>query len=294
MFQSIEIPFAPSLPRFASQEISEARQYIRLALRSSNAYLLPLRLFLGLGWMRAGVSKLSDPLWYSGDELATFLIGQLLTESVAFPFYQALITDLFLPNVVTLSWLIMMGEWLVGLAIITGTVTNLALLCGIFMNVNFILAGIVSPSSFYIVIQGVLFSSNVGATLGIDALLSTRIKSIFVAAQSNMNRSQPLRQRMSRQATGEIYMGGSLDESRFHESASSVATLPFNFERACFLLIAVISAFATIGMMPHIHSYGPDSVDDPVMLLTVLSGLTCLLSFILVMRTDEASHSPLK
>ncbi|MEC7182827.1 MAG: hypothetical protein VXW15_08950 [Bdellovibrionota bacterium] len=35
--------------------------------------LVPLRLFMGIGWMRAGVEKFLDPKWSSGETLIKFL-----------------------------------------------------------------------------------------------------------------------------------------------------------------------------------------------------------------------------
>ena len=39
----------------------------------ANAYLVPLRLFIGIGWLRAAVEKLVEPTWYNGDALRAFL-----------------------------------------------------------------------------------------------------------------------------------------------------------------------------------------------------------------------------
>ena len=133
---------------------------------------MPVRLFIGLGWLRAGVEKLIEPTWWSGEALSTFLQGQISSDAIYFPFYQSLIPRLFEPHILLLSWLVMIGQLLAGMAILSGTLTNLALLAGLFMNLNFVLAGEVNPSAFYLVIQSVLLASNVGATLGGDAWLS--------------------------------------------------------------------------------------------------------------------------
>jgi hypothetical protein len=78
----------------------------------------------------------------------------------------------------------MLGQLLVGLAILSGTLTSLALLGGMFMNLNFLLAGEPDPSAFYVVIQMLLLVSNAGAILGLDAWLSSRVHHPLVAAQA--------------------------------------------------------------------------------------------------------------
>ena len=120
------------------------RQYMPLSLieaqfHKSAALLLPLRIFIGLGWLRAGVEKLTNPDWLSGVELTTFLHAQIEANMVYFPFYEWMIHQVFEPNVVGLSLLILVAQLLAGAGILTGTLTNAALLGALFMNLNFVL-----------------------------------------------------------------------------------------------------------------------------------------------------------
>ncbi|MBV7339736.1 DoxX family membrane protein [Chloroflexi bacterium TSY] len=254
MFQAIEKPIAQPVPQW----VTTISTYINDQFQQSNAYLLPVRLFLGLGWLRAGVEKIIEPSWHNGDALIAFLQQQLAADAVYFPFYQTLIVHLFLPNAAILAWIILIGELLAGLAIITGTLTNLALLGGLFMNVNFVLAGVVNPSAFYIVIQSMLLCSNAGTTLGGDALLSKRIRSVFVVAQPEFKPQERI------------------------------------FEKWCFLILAILSAVAALSVIPFIRDYSPHSVDDPAMLLFILSGLGSLLSMILFLRMAERNKKAVK
>ncbi len=144
----------------------------RFQLQNNAIYAVPLRIFIGLGWLRAGIEKLADDSWLSGEALAAFLTGQLDHERIVFPAYQALVSDLFLPAAASMVTVIIVGELLCGAAILTGTFTNAALFCGIFMNLNFILAGETNPSAFYIVIQMALLATAAGSVLGFDRLLS--------------------------------------------------------------------------------------------------------------------------
>ncbi len=208
--------------------------YLEAELLKGNAFLLPLRLFIGLGWLRAGVEKLIDPIWTSGIKLPIFLQMQMTTDAVYFPFYERLITQLFEPNAFILSWIILIGELLAGMAILTGTLTNLALLGGLFMNLNFVLAGAVNPSAFYIVIQGVLLSGNAGATLGGDSILADYLRSFLPATPS-----VPARGNRS-------------------------------WGKWTLMLGGVLCALAATLVVPYIRDFGPHSVDDPAMLLFIL------------------------
>lgn len=146
--------------------------WLESELRKRSAVLLPLRLFIALGWLRAGAEKLTDPTWRSGVALQAFFETQLADGAVHFPFYATLITDLFAPNAPFLGWIVAVGEFLAGVAILMGTLTSLALLGGLFMNLNFVLAGVVNPSAFYVVIQATLLAAGAGMVLGGDALLA--------------------------------------------------------------------------------------------------------------------------
>jgi thiosulfate dehydrogenase [quinone] large subunit len=151
------------------------RTILQRELQRENGYLLPLRLFIGLGWTRAGLEKLMDTGWHSGSSLTAFFTGQLDSGMIYFPFYEWLATDLFMPHAQLLSWIVIVGQLLAGLAIGMGLFTNPALLGGLFMNLNFLFIGRVNPSAFYIVIQVTLLSANAGMVLGLDALAVRRM-----------------------------------------------------------------------------------------------------------------------
>ena len=144
----------------------------RFQLQSSAIFAVPLRIFIGLGWLRAGFEKLTDAEWLSGEALSTFLTDQIAEEQIVFSGYEALASGVFLPAAASLATLIIFGELLAGAAILTGTFTNAALLGGIFMNLNFLLAGETNPSAFYIVIQMALLVTGAGSVLGADRILS--------------------------------------------------------------------------------------------------------------------------
>ena len=218
---------------------------VRQDLQKPSAYLLPIRLFIGIGWIRASLEKFTTSGWPQGIVLKNFLHQHLSSGSVVFPFYKNLIANLFAPNALILSWIIMVGQLLVGLAILSGTLTGFALLWGVFMNLNFILAGEITPSAFYIVIQVILFVSSIGAVLGLDKILSRRIPFVFLCAQSCRN-------------------------NQFWRS-----------EKGFYLLSTLIAAVAAVAAIPYIRYYGPNSVEDPAMLVFILSfviGMVCYIT----------------
>jgi thiosulfate dehydrogenase [quinone] large subunit len=146
-------------------------------------YLVPVRAFIGIGWLRACAEKIIEPGWRDGASLAAFLDHQMQSGMVVFPAYRALVGDVFLAQALVLGWIVMIGQLLAGAAILTGSLTRAALLGGIFMNLNFLLAGVPDPSAFYIVIQVVLLMAGAGAVLGIDALLAAHGRFPLLAAR---------------------------------------------------------------------------------------------------------------
>jgi thiosulfate dehydrogenase [quinone] large subunit len=115
--------------------------------------------------VRAGLEKLIEVNWQNGSALVTFFDQQVSGGHVSFPFYRTMIQDLFTPHALSLSWVIMIGQLLVGMAVMAGAFTNFALLCGVFMNFNFIFSGQVNPSAFYIRDPDGLFIGNAGAII---------------------------------------------------------------------------------------------------------------------------------
>jgi thiosulfate dehydrogenase [quinone] large subunit len=229
-------------------------RWLQRQLKSEAAILLPLRLFIGIGWIRAGLEKLIDPGWPAGFALAQFFHEQMASGTVVFPFYQHLLRDVFVPHALGLSWLIMIGQLLTGIAIMTGTFTNLALMAGLFMNLNFILAGRVTPSAFYIVIQIVLLVGNAGYVLGVDQFLAKRIPVGLLVAQPYATRGYA------------------------------------RMERRLFMILALLAPLFGLASMPYIQDYGPHSVDDPAMImlvLSIISGFTALITYFKFPRPER-------
>lgn len=158
-------------------------RHIQADLHSEGSILLPVRVFIGLGWLRAGVEKLLDPGWLDGMSLTTFLTDQVNSGQVVFPVYERLITSMFLAHAPLLSWIVLIGQLLVGLSIMLGCCTRVALIGGLFMNLNFVLAGVPNPSAFYLVIQIALLLANTGGILSVDAWLGQSRRLAWLTAR---------------------------------------------------------------------------------------------------------------
>ena len=112
-----------------------------------------LRIWLGFQWLEAGLRKLVSPTWVgsrAGVAIGRFFEGALAKAAgdhpAVQPWYAWFLKNVAQPNAVFFSYLVAIGETLVGLALILGAATTVAALAGAFMNLNFMLAGTTSTN----------------------------------------------------------------------------------------------------------------------------------------------------
>lgn len=115
-------------------------------------WIIP-RLYLGYEWAVAGWGKVTDPAWTgsdAGSALSGFLKGAVTQATGAHPnvqgWYAGFLQNVILPQAGVWTYLVAYGEFLVGLALILGCLTGIAAFFGIFMNMNYLLAGAVSTN----------------------------------------------------------------------------------------------------------------------------------------------------
>ncbi|MEP7202212.1 MAG: hypothetical protein ABI894_06355 [Ilumatobacteraceae bacterium] len=130
--------------------------------------LLPLRIFLAAGWLRAGAEKLIDPHWWSGHKLAIFVNQQ---HNEALPFFRPVMTNVITPAAQTVAIIVVLTQLACGVAIAIGKPLRLALRWGFLMNVVFIMAGRVNPSAFYLIMEIVLLLAIADGTIGVRPTL---------------------------------------------------------------------------------------------------------------------------
>ncbi len=139
-------------------------------------FWLIVRLYVGYEWLMAGWGKLNNPAWIgdsSGTAITGFLTGALNKASGAHPdvqsWYADFINNVALPHAVLLSHLVTFGEILVGVALILGIFTGIAAFFGVFMNMNFLLAGAVSVNPILLILQLFLVLAwRVAGWIGLD------------------------------------------------------------------------------------------------------------------------------
>ena len=115
--------------------------------------LLPLRLFLAAGWMRAGAEKFIDHDWWTGATLRDFLAAQ---HDVALPYFRPVMDHAIGPFAVEVAAVVAVAQIMIGLAILVGRPLRLALWAGVVLNVVFVMCGRVNPSAFYLVMEAAL------------------------------------------------------------------------------------------------------------------------------------------
>ena len=104
-----------------------------------------IRLYLGYEWITGGLEKLTG-----GFDATGFLKGAITKATGDHPavqgWYAAFLNGFALPNVQLFNFIVPWGEFLIGLGLILGACTTIALIAGAFMNLNFLLAGTTSTN----------------------------------------------------------------------------------------------------------------------------------------------------
>lgn len=140
---------------------------------------LVIRVYVGWEWLSAGIEKVGNPAWVgsgAGSALTGFIKGALSKTGGAHPdvqgWYAAFLQNAVLPNAGAWSAAVAYGEVLVGVALILGCLTGIAAFFGLFMNLNYLLAGTVStnPVLFTLAI-GLILAWRVAGYWGLDRYL---------------------------------------------------------------------------------------------------------------------------
>ena len=142
--------------------------------------LLPLRLFLAAGWLRAAAEKLIDPAWWSGHKLQTFAAAQ---REQALPFFRPVMDHVIAPHAQVVAIVVVLTQLGCGIAIAIGKPLRLALRWVVLLNVVFVMAGKVNPSAFYLVMEIVLLFAVADGTIGVRPTSPSR-RTVGLAAIS--------------------------------------------------------------------------------------------------------------
>lgn len=142
-------------------------------------FWLIVRVYVGWQWLEAGWGKVNNLSWVgadSGKALSGFIQGALQKTSGAHPdvagWYASFLENIVLPNAATWAHLVAWGELLVGVALILGALTGIVAFFGLFMNLNFLLAGTVSVNPILFVLSlGLVLAWRVAGSIGLDRYL---------------------------------------------------------------------------------------------------------------------------
>ncbi|MBT8207404.1 MAG: hypothetical protein KJO18_03950 [Acidimicrobiia bacterium] len=117
------------------------------------AWVVLVELFIGFGWIRAAVEKIIDPAWWQGNVLEEFIA---VNSTDALGWYQWFLAGVVSPQLLAISAVVVIAQVIAGASLISGRRVTTGLLVGMFLNLNFIAAGSVNPSIFYLVCQSAL------------------------------------------------------------------------------------------------------------------------------------------
>jgi uncharacterized membrane protein YphA (DoxX/SURF4 family) len=141
--------------------------------------LLPIRVFLAVGWLRSGIAKLIDAHWWNGDSLRAFLDQH---RAAALPPFRPVMEHAIQPLALVVAFVVMATEIGCGLAIGMGRPLRAALRWAFMLNTIFMLCGEVNPSAFYLVMEMVLLVAVADGTIGTRPTPPTRRTYGLVAA----------------------------------------------------------------------------------------------------------------
>jgi thiosulfate dehydrogenase [quinone] large subunit len=170
--------------------------------RAAGLFWLPIRVFVGVSFLDAGLHKLSDPAWTNGGSalLAYWQRAAAIPDAPARPaitydWYRDFIN--FLINghhEGWFAWVVTLGELAVGVGLILGALTGVAAFFGAFMNMSFLLAGSAStnPVLFTFAI-GLMLAWKVAGYYGLDRYLLPLLGTPWRPGQL-VRRDQPTRE----------------------------------------------------------------------------------------------------
>jgi thiosulfate dehydrogenase [quinone] large subunit len=142
-------------------------------------FWLVVRIYVGWQWLSAGWEKLYSSVWAgpsAGGALSGFINGALSKTAGTHPdvqgWYAYFLQHIVLPHANLWSHMVTYGEVIVGVALIIGAFTGIAAFFGLFMNLNYLLAGTVSINPILFVFSiGLLMAWRISGYIGVDRFL---------------------------------------------------------------------------------------------------------------------------
>jgi thiosulfate dehydrogenase [quinone] large subunit len=144
---------------------------------------LAVRLYVGWAWLEAGWHKVTDAAWVgdgAGGAMTGFIQRSITKMSGPHPdvqsWYGAFLEHAVLPHAALWSHVVAYGELFVGIGLILGAFTGIAAFFGLFMNLNFLLAGTVSTNPVLLMLAALLMMAwKTAGYIGVDRYLLPRL-----------------------------------------------------------------------------------------------------------------------
>lgn len=152
--------------------------------RAAGLFWLPIRIYVGVSFLEAGLHKLTDPGWTQGGasllaywERAVAIPEAPARPAITYDWYRDFIQFLININAESwFAWLVLLGEIAIGLGLIFGVLTGIAAFFGALMNMSFLLAGSASTNPVLFTFGiGLMLAWKVAGYYGIDRYLLPRL-----------------------------------------------------------------------------------------------------------------------
>ncbi|MDI6601180.1 MAG: NAD(P)/FAD-dependent oxidoreductase [Thermoanaerobacteraceae bacterium] len=166
-------------------------------VRTSMAWLVPLRVFLGIQWLIEGVNKINGGWLTTPNLIQTMIPGAAgavsgasqaaeavtsatqvaeATAASAPGWYMWFMQTFIFPHSLLFQWGIALGEAIIGILLILGLLTVLAGLGSIFLNINFMLSGM---GDWWYMMSSIPMLAGAGRSFGLDYWFVPWIAKVF-------------------------------------------------------------------------------------------------------------------
>ncbi len=188
-------------------------------------FWLIVRLYVGYEWLASGVSKVfgisinidsfgqSTSSWVftsgGGSAIQGFIKGAFSKTGGPHPdvtaWYAWFLQTIVSPNATTFAYVISFGELTVGIALILGLLTGIAAFFGLFMNVNYLLAGTVSSNPVLAILGSlIMLAWRIAGYYGIDRWLLPLLGTPWSEGQLSRRRARVEAPRDTTARTGDF------------------------------------------------------------------------------------------
>ncbi|MFX3623257.1 MAG: DoxX family protein [Ectobacillus sp.] len=139
--------------------------------------LLIIRLYLGIIWFTHGWEKISGKTFDATGFFKEAIQKSAGDGAIVQGWWALVVQLLFLPNVEVINYLIPLGEFFVGLALLLGAFTSTALYIAVFLNFSYLLSGSVDINPQMILWSLLLLGAKDNAgRIGMDGWVFNTIK----------------------------------------------------------------------------------------------------------------------